>query len=180
MKTSINLLPAEYRRENLKQQRFNKIQSIGIFALLTLIFLSSTTFALSLLQNTNIINADNQLKVAEDNVTKYKPKEASLVILKDRLNTLDSLLKAPSKQRSIYNLVTSLLPPSLVPSLIVTDTSGNISLTLSTTDSISLDNFITILTDPETNENKIAKVQIDSLSRGKDGVYRASLKMIGN
>lgn len=174
---AINLLPVEVTRQQQKEARFYQVQSISIASLLVLIFLSSTTLALSFLQNSSINLANTNLQAAEEKVIQFKDKEGSLVILKNRLTVLDQIIGTPSKQRLVYNLVTALLPPSISPTLAVTDTSGNVTLTLATQDRLALDNYLKDLVNPEKNEGRVAKVDVESLSRGRDGVYRINLKI---
>ena len=177
MKFSINLLPAEYAVAYSSNVRFQKIQRIGIGILILLIFLSSLTFALSIFQNSNILQANNSLQAAESVVSQFKSQEESLVLLKDRLNNLQRISSTPSRSNIMYNLINVLMPASLTPTLIVTDTFGNNSLTVVTTNSTDVDNFILTLIDPQKNQGLISKVNVESLSRGKDGVYRVNLKI---
>lgn len=177
VKLSINLLPAEYAVAYSSSERFQKIQRIGIGILVLLIFFSSLTFALSLMQNSNILQAKANLQTAESVVGQFKSQEESLVLLKDRLNNLQRISSTPSRSNTMYNLIASLMPTSIVPTLIVTDTFGNISLTIVTVSSTDIDDFITILTDPQKNQGLVSKVYIESLSRGKDGIYRVNLKI---
>lgn len=176
-KLSINLLPAEYAAVYALSERFQKIQRIGIGILILLIFLSSLTFALSLLQNSNILQAKTNLQAKESTVGQFKSQEESLVLLKDRLNNLQRISATPSRSNVMYNLINTLLPVFLVPTLIVTDTSGSISLTLVTASSTDVDNFVAALIDPQKNQGLVSKIDIESLSRGKDGVYRVNLKI---
>lgn len=176
-KLSINLLPAEYANIYSSNVRFQKIQRIGIGILILLIFLSSLTFALSLLQNSNILQANTNLQAAENAVSQFKFQEESLVLLKDRLNNLQRISSTPSRSNIMYNLINILMPVSLTPTLIVTDTFGNISLTVVTINSTDVDNFILTLINPQKNQGLVSKVDIESLSRGKDGVYRVNLKI---
>ncbi len=53
-KIEINLLPLECRVEENKKARFYKIQAIGVVIILLLIFLSSITVALGVLQSQNL------------------------------------------------------------------------------------------------------------------------------
>lgn len=176
-KLSINLLPIEYAQVYASNERFRKIQSVGIGILVLLVFLSSATFVLSLLQNSNVIQAQTNLQAAASTVSQFKSQEESLVLFKDRLNNLQKISSTPSQSRTMYNLINTLMPASLVPTLIVTDTSGNISLSLATTNSDDVDNFITTLIDPHNNQGLVSKVDIESLSRGRDGIYRVNLKI---
>lgn len=177
-KLSINLLPVEYTQVYASTERFRKIQSTGIGILVLLIFLSTLTFVLNWLQNSNILQANTNLQAKERQVSQFKSQEESLVLLKDRLNTLQKISTTPSRSNAMYNLIATLMPASLIPTLIVTDTVGNISLTLITSNSTDVDNFVSDLVNPQRNNSLVEKVEVDNLSRGKDGVYRINLKII--
>lgn len=173
----INLLPAEYAQVYAAEERFRKIQQLGIGILALLIFFSSATFTLSLLQTSNILQAQTKLQAAEGAIDQFKPQEESLVLLKDRLNNLQKLSTGPSQSSAMYSLISSVLASSITPTLIVTDTSGNLSLSLMALSSNGIDNLITALVDPQKNHGLVSKVELENLSRAKDGVYRADLKI---
>lgn len=176
-KISINLLPAEYTGLLKEYTKFYKIQTISIILILVLIFLSSITVALRLFQSQRIKIAQANLEDVTTKVTQQKPKESSLTVLKSRLSTIDQISSLPSKQREMYNLVSSLLPPSLNISNVSVDKSGGMLLSIISQDFSNIDSFITQLTtDP--SQNKINQVIIEGLSRSRDGTYRGNLKII--
>jgi len=55
--------------------------------------------------------------------------------------------------------------------------SGDISLLLDSPDSSSVDELISNLTTGEEAQAKIVNVAIEGLNRGRDGVFRLSLKI---
>lgn len=174
---TINLLPIEFTRLLKEYSRFYRIQTISISIILFLFFLTSVTIALRIFQSQQIQIAQAGLSQYSEKVSNLAPKEASLVILKNRLDTLDKVSGFPSKQRAVYNLVANLLPASITVSSISVDRNGEMSLTLVSQVFGDFDVFLSSLTDKETNEDKISKVSIDSLSRARDGIYRANIKV---
>ena len=50
-KVTINLLPLEFREQDLNNAKFYKVQIIGVAVVLLIIFLSSLTVALRILQS---------------------------------------------------------------------------------------------------------------------------------
>lgn len=176
-KISINLLPPEILAEQIKGSKFYKVQLIGITVILMMVFLSSLTVALRILQNKNVVMAQAEMDAVSQQVSKLKSTEASLYILKNRLAVISKYLGVSSKQSSMYTLIDKLIPSSTVLNAVNVDKDGGVVLLLSVPDSASLDTLVTNLSQKDSNEDKIDQVSIDSLSRGRDGIYRISLKI---
>lgn len=177
MKISINLLPPEFRAEELKRAKFYKIQAIGVVIVLMMTFLTSTTVALRILQSHNIQQIQTRFSKAEQKVLGLKNTQASLMLLQNRLTTINQYLGVSSKQTSMYQLIDKLIPQSVSVNAITVDKSGQAVFTALVSDSQALDNLMTNLTSLETNENKISQVQVESINRGRDGIYRISFKV---
>ena len=176
-KISINLLPQEVTQTQIKQEKSYKIRLMWVAMLMFMIFLSSLAVALQILQSGNFLKAQSNLKKIEEKVISLKGREVSSVILKNRLSAIDQLIATPSKQVITYHLIESLIPPSFIVSSLDVDSSGTITMSLVTTDSVALDNFVASVISSEKNEGKIASVEIESLSRGRDYIYRTNLKI---
>ncbi len=176
-KISINLLPVEFITTEAKKANFYKVQAIGIVVILTMVFLASLMIALRILQSHNIDRAKVLLDESEQKVSNLKRKEVSLTVLKNRLTIIDKYLGVSSKQVSIYKLIDKLIPPAITVTSFSIEPSGGVALTGIAQDSTSLDNLINSLTSKDINEGKIAGVSVDSLNRGRDGIYRLSLKV---
>lgn len=176
-KMSINLLPGEVVLNQAKQKRFLKIQAISVGIVLFFIFITSTTFALRIIQSQNTASAREGFDSAQAKVTQFSAKEAQLNILKNRINLIDSFTNKPSKQRAMFNLVSNLIPAAVIISTAGVDHSGNVILSAIVPDTSSLEEVLTNLLDREKNENRIAKVDLESLSRGREGGYRVNLKI---
>lgn len=175
---SINLLPPEFMVEKLKNARFYKIQTIGVGIILVTIFLASLTVALRILQSSHIAQIQLKIDEAEGRVTALKDRQVSLVLLKNRLSTIGQNLGTPSKQNNMYTLLEKIIPRLVSVTSIAVDRSGNAAIIVLVPDSNILDNLITSLTSKDSNEGKIAQVSVESLNRGRDGVFRASLKIV--
>ncbi len=174
----INLLPIGYTKLRKRDTKFYQVQTISIYLLLLLIFVTSITVALRFLQTQQIKAAEANLQEFNLQVSSLKSKEASLVILKDRLTTIDQISTVPSKQRSVYNLVNGLIPPNLTLSFVSVDRSGNMLLSIVAPNFSSLDGLLATLGSTQKNENKITSTSLESFSRSRDGLYRASLKIV--
>ena len=177
MKVSINLLPAEFRAEELKRTKFYKVQMIGIAAILLMIFLASLTVSLRILQSRSIQAVEERVLGAEEKITDLRGTQASLIFLKNRLDILRQYLGTESKTVSIYQFLTNQIPKSVSLNSISVDKEGNMLMLLHFQDIRSFDSLLVGLLDPEKSEGKIKAVSLDSLSRGRDGLFRVSLKV---
>jgi len=174
---SINLLPISYKEFQKRESKFYKIQNISISLLLFLIFVTSITIALRIIQAQQINAAEGLLEQNNQKVSDLKPREASLFLLKDRLTNIDQITSLPSKQRSIYNLVSQLIPANLNLNFVSVDTNGDMLISIVAPNFASLDELLIVLTSKDKNEDSIAAVSLESFSRSRDGLYRASIKI---
>lgn len=177
MKISINLLPHEITKQRIKASQFYKVQLLGIIIILVMLFLASLTVALRVLQSHNLSLYQAQIAQAQQKVSDLKSTQASLVLLKDRLNVIDRYFGVSSKQSAMYKLLDKLIPSAIVVNSITIDQTGGASFAAIVPDSISLDNLINKLTSKTENEGYISQVSVESLTRGREGFYRVSLKL---
>lgn len=177
MKISINLLPPETVAQEQKKAKFYKIEFVGIVIVLTMVFLASLTLALRILQSRNITEVQAKLSQEEERISNLKNTQASLLLLKDRLTVISEYLGVPSKQSLMYRLIDKIVPPAVAINAITLDRSGEITLLAMVPDPVNLDNLVDSLVSKEKNEDKIGQLSIESLNRGRDGLYRISLKI---
>ncbi|OGE30678.1 hypothetical protein A3C59_03110 [Candidatus Daviesbacteria bacterium RIFCSPHIGHO2_02_FULL_36_13] len=173
----INLLPIEFKQENTKKAKFYKIQKIGITTILAVVFLSSLTVALRILQSQGISNITTEVTQVQAKISNLKDTEDSLFVIKNRLTTINQYLGISSKPTEIYDFVSKLLPSSMAINSINVENSGEISILASSSDIVPIDNLVDQLLYTPTNQNKISSVSIDSLSKGRDGIYRISFRV---
>lgn len=173
-KISINLLPVEFTQEEVKKSKFYKVQAISISIILILIFLSILTISLRIFQSNRIKIAQLEVAEAENRVTSKSLRQAQLLLLKNRLSAIQNYLGVSSKQAEMYTLVHNLLPSALDISSVSVGREGGVLVSALATDANTLDRIFTDLLNKEKNENKISKVSIESLNRGRDGLYRVN------
>lgn len=174
---SINLLPIEFREQQLKRAKFYKVQLAGVAVILLMVFLSSLTIALRILQSQNILQLQKRVNASQQIVSGLKSTQGSLLLLKNRLTTIDQYLGSPSRQSQMYKLIAQLLPSSVTVTSISVDSGGNVLISAIMKDSNSLEDLINNLISKEKNQDKINQVSLETLSRGKDGVYRLNFKV---
>lgn len=173
---SINLLPIEFRAEEVKRTKFYKIQIIGIAAILIFVFLSSLTVALRILQSQNIALAKNTVSKQEIRVEEFKGTQATLILLQNRLSAIKRYANNFSKQNETYQAVTESLPSSVLINSLNIDKDGSASFVAAIADVSSLEKlFSAILKSQE--DDQFTDASIDTLSMGRDGVFRLSIKL---
>ncbi len=168
---NINLLPIEDALKQKKAGRFRLIQGVSVFLLLILIFLASVGFILRFLQSQDIGRISRQVDLAQDQVSGLKDKEAALFVLKNRLTAIGQIIKIPGRQAEIYDLAVGKMPQSVSIASVGIDKNGNITQSLIIPDGVTLDNILSRYME------KASKIEVESMSRGRDGVYRVNLKI---
>ncbi len=174
---AINLLPQDVlvaQEHRAKLSLLNKI-SVGVLVLLT--FFTSATVALRIAQRSDLTQTQNDLVYAQDKVVSFKDKEEQLVILKQRLAVMQSLIGLDSKKKALFNLILYLTPADMQATDITIDSKGIISLSVNTGNLASVENFITSLGSKDKNSDLIAKIDLESFSSGRNGVYYLTLNI---
>lgn len=177
MKIAINLLPSEFTQAEVKKAKFYKVQTVGVAVILLMVFLSSLSVALRILQNQNIKNVQTQVSAAQQKISELKDTQESILLLNNRLITISQYLGVLSKQTAMFALLDKLIPPQVFISSISVDKLGNVIILGLVPDSTTLDNLVNNLT---VGSSLIKQVSVDTISRGKDGIYRISLKIEPN
>lgn len=172
---SINLLPTENTLIQKKSLKAWRIKLFSIVFLLVMFFLSSLTITLRVLQAQTMTKLQISAQASEEEISNLRDRESTLVLLKDRLDQIEKIKALPSKQKDIYMLVVGKLFSANVSAISI-DNMGNLILSTTASDTTDLTKLLASLNNEE-NFEKIAEVGVDSLSRGRDGVYRMSLKI---
>lgn len=179
-KLSINLLPQEFRLEELKKVKFFKVQSIGVAVILFVALLASISVGLRFLQSQNITKIQEGLTKAEERVLSHKDVQGSLLLLKNRLSAVGKYLEVPTEGVYMYNLISKLVPSTVVINSMSINRNGEILVLAVSPNSADLEKMFDNLTSTETNEGKIKKVSIENLSRGRDGIFRLNFTVEPN
>lgn len=177
MKIAINLLPAEFTQAEIKRTKFYKVQLIGILVVLLMVFLSSLSVALRILQSQNIKGVSAKVSAQEEKVAGLKDRQASLLLLKNRLSAISQYLGVSSKQATMFTLLDRLIPSSVAINSVNIDKAGSVIILGIAPEAETLNNMLLSLTDKESNDNLIKEVSVDNISRGRDGSYRVSFSV---
>lgn len=177
MQISINLLPFEFTQAEHKRTKFYKVQALGVAVILMMVFLSSLSVALRILQSQNIKGVQSRVSAEEQKIEGLKDRQASLLLIKNRLAVIDQFLGNPSKQADMFLLLDKLIPATASINSTTINKNGEVSMLMLIPDTQILDNITDNLLDLENNKGQIRQISIESISRGRDGVYRISLKI---
>lgn len=173
-KLSINLLPQEYLSEEVKKAKFYRVRLLSFSAIMLVVFFSAVALALGFLQSQNIKAVEARITEGEEKVTELVSRQTALLVIKNRLSTINQYLGVTSKQVSTYNLLEQVLPERIALSSLAIDKAGDASLVAVVPDGVTLDQLIADLT---SRSDKIASVSLESLNRGRDESFRVSLKI---
>lgn len=174
---SINLLPEEVILEQTKKIKFVKIQVISIVLLLLTFFLASLTIALRVLQTQRITQVQGKLTEVEGKISGYKGLEDNIVLLKNRVASISQYLGVPSRSSQIYDFIEQNIPPQVSINSLTIDKEGNSYLALILSDTSTMDSIISGLFEASNDKIKIEQVDVGGISRGRDGIYRLTLKL---
>ncbi len=173
----INLLPQEVLLERRQNSKLVFLNRLSVVLLIVLVFFTSATLALRIMQNSELEEANKGLVLATEEVNSFKERETQVLALKERLGLIQNLMEGDAKRKEIFNLIVFLTPPDMQISEALVDKNGNTTASFTSPSLTAVQTLINNLGDKEKNSNIVTKVQLEGLSMGKDGVYRFSLKI---
>jgi|SRR3990167_9204003 len=174
---SINLLPFDTALKQKKQRKFRLVQVISTSIFIVLVFLASGAVSLRILQSQDIKKIQTEVKAHENDITAQKDKESGVLVLKSRLDIISKYIGKVSKQVSNYKFISEETPESVDVSSISVENNGSMRISVLATNSQALDGFIEGLISTEASVI-FSKVEIETLSRGRDATYRANLRLV--
>lgn len=176
-KLKINLIPPELKagaKKDAKRILVNKI-SIGILGLL--ILMTALILSVVIYQKTTLNNINASLEQIKSQITANSDKEVVLKLLKNRIDTINQFTENRYKQGEVFKLITGLFPAGILMDSMQIDRTSKVAVSGTTESTVSMQNFFDNLTDPKTNEGKIASVNVESLSLSQKGGIRFDLKI---
>lgn len=176
-KIKINLLPPEYTTELLKQIKFDKVQAIGLASMIVVAFISSLITTFALIQAQSVKQAQARLNTVESQVNQLKDTQAQVLLLKNRLTSINKYLEVPSKQSAMYELMSKLLPGSANLGSMAIDRSGDVLASVVVSDASVVDDMFGDFLNNEKNENRIDSVLVENISLGKNSIYTLNFRI---
>lgn len=175
-KFSINLLPPEVIMMDKQASKLTWANKFSVSALLVLVALTSATFGIRFFQN-SAIDQDNQgLVLAQNQITDLKTKEAAAVFLTKRLDSIQALL-GDNKKSDMFILISALTPVDTQLSILSVEKNGSMIISASAPTITSIENFLITLQDKNKTTDIVAKIELENLTKSRDGLYRYDLKI---
>lgn len=174
---AINLLPPDVLREQEHRGKLSLINKISVSVLVLLTFFTSVTVALRVAQSSELSKTTDNFAYAQEKISTLKDKEEQLVILKQRLSMMQSLIGTDLKKKALFNLILYLTPLNTQITDLSIDKKGTIALSFNTDSLSNVDKLIGDLASKEKNSDLITKIDLDSFSSGRNGLYYATLKI---
>lgn len=173
----INLLPEEILIQRRHSYKIVLINRVSIAFLVVILIAAAFSLVLKINQANNLKRSEEEYTTAKDKIMGLQSKEADLLILKNRLSTIQSSLGADTKRKAVFNLVTSLSSGMQINDLTV-DKNSNMTISLSTASAVEIEKLLFDLSSKERNSDLISKIDLGGLSLGKDNIFRFNLKII--
>lgn len=174
---NINLLPSDI----IEQKRNEKNQAIKIriciFILSVFIIISLSLILGRMVQNAQVNSLQNQLNSLRSEINNYKEQESYLTAIKKRLTLLQQIRSQESKQLTGLNLLTDLTQTTAQVSILSVDKVGKIGVGAISPSAILLQQLFDDLMDPKTNQDKIARVILNGVTKAGDQELRFDLQI---
>lgn len=174
---NINLLPPELKEFKNRERRKSLIVRVSVGLLALMIVLTGSLLSAVVLQNVRISNANKRLEETKNEVNSYKEAEAIAVVLRTRIDGINTLMAKEFPQAEAFNLVNSLTPDQVRIFSFSINKTNKLALQGETNSTQSLSGFFNSLIDPKFNEGRISKVVVDSLNRDRSSRIRFDLSI---
>lgn len=171
----INLLPPELLNTQKKQRTLAIFIWFASSLLILIIVLTSAILLYKLFQVQQINSHQQTIAVLTDQINSLQTQEILLSNVRQRLAEIKQVDSQSQTALSQYALTLNIVPPGFKVLSFVNDTTNRVKVSLESTGSARLKNLFDNLTNPESAEGKIAKVELESLSRNALDKYKADL-----
>jgi Tfp pilus assembly protein PilN len=176
-KIKINLLPPEIKEKAKKEAKQSLINKISIALLGVLILITSSILAVVIFQGATVNLLNTEIENEKSRIQSQKDTEAIVFLLKNRIDTINQFTNKRYKQREVFDLITSLFPQGVALKTVLIDKTTKVVVVGQTDNTFSLQAFFDNLTDPQTNEGKIANVTVESLNNNQPGKINFELSV---
>lgn len=176
-KLRINLIPPELKELAKKDAKRALVNQISILLLGVLILITAGILGVVIYQSVSLGALNVSIEQERVQINLSKDKEAVVKLLKNRVDTINQFSGNRYKQGEIFSMIMNLFPAGIVLGSIQINKTSSVVISGETENTESLQNFFNNLTDPKTNEGKIASVKVESLSQSQRGGIRFDLKV---
>lgn len=173
MKLAINLLPPEPEIEGIKARKRMVTMVSGVLLLVFLIA-NLAIFGFYWFLNKNTAATLAAIKREEAKIISFAPTERLYRSLTAKLSFLSNLWQKKAGPEEAIDFAQALLVPKVTLTRLSFGADGLTTLSLKTTDSDGLENFLNGVSEKE-KTGQIKDIKITSTNRDKDGGYNFSL-----
>lgn len=174
-KININLLPVEIEAAKKEEGKKSVLVKSSISLLLFILVLTFCTLLYRVYQVVDLSNITNNLKTAKAKVEGLKEQEGLILILKDRITQISTLVRTESQAPRAFNLIINQMPSDIVLINFDVSTDGTVNLEGETSNPSSLQAFFNNLIDPIKTEGSIKEVRVENLAQSVNGNIRFNL-----
>lgn len=167
-KLLINLLPAEFAVYKKEKEKKLLIFNASVAVLIFMIILTAGVFFLGISKRLTINKLNKDLVKVEEEVGSLKDKEGLALILKSRLDKINTLTKSESSEVNVFFFLSSLLTSDIKVSNFITEKNSQVRIIGETTNTGSLERYINKLIDTKRTKGKITSAKLENLTRGTD------------
>lgn len=177
MKITLNLLPEEIKASEKAKFRRTLALRVSISLLVLMVAISVGLFALVLIDSFRISDESRKAELLKNQLETLKEQESLAAVLKNRLDSINSLIQTPSPQDQSFNLITKLLPSEVLLRNVLIDKNNRANVTVEAYSTASLENLFNNLTDPKIHDGKISKTAVENFNKNQANVYRVDLNI---
>lgn len=176
-KLKINLIPPEIKEKVKKQAKRVLITKISVALLGVLIVITSLILGGVIFQKAQLQGLNSIIEQEKQQIGALKDKEAVVIFLKNRIDTINQVTDGHYKQDETLELITGLFPDGVNLGSLQIDKSSIAIVSGDTFDTLLLQQLFDNLTDPQTNDGKIASISVESLNKNASGKIRFDLQI---
>jgi hypothetical protein len=174
---SINLLPIEILVKRKQGSKASSVNTASIIVLVIFIIITALVFAFSLYQSSQLANVKEELTAAEERVKSLNKTEGQVFLIKQRLTLLQTLSNTDNKKKALFNIITDMVPADTKVLDATIDKKGMLAFSLRSPSLASIETLINSLNDNSKTQDLISRVDLESLSFSKSGVYSADFRV---
>lgn len=155
------------------------VATFSIGFLVVVVALAAVVLSLRLSQNVILGQVKKDLDQAKSTVStpELTRKEGLAVALKNKLDSVVTILNQETFGSYAFALVDKLSPPGVKLSSITINNKGKIKLTVESTNISDLETLMNNFVNPETNDKKVIAASVESFGKGRTEGYRLDLTL---
>jgi len=175
----INLIPGEEKAGFEVILLSKKVKSLATLLIILFILTLGFTALLFIRLNSSINNLSLKITNTENKIKSFQAKEEYLVILKNRLNLVDQIIKRRTGINEILATLDKIAPSQVTFELIDSGAKGGLRVSASSSDLKSLNELYKNISQPDFTEN-LKSLTISSITKSKENTYNFFIEIVKN